>query len=107
MVFLAGAATGALGKMTFVIAAHLRGDPRDVIAPACQNRAYDPIGTLIRQRRHSESPFKKIQLKHRASIWRSPRKLPIGRRFPCARCTNVPKKSSLPGQVPGVLLRPV
>jgi hypothetical protein len=52
MEFLAGAATGALRKMTFVITAHLRGDPRNIVAPTCQNCAYNPVGAFVSNRRH-------------------------------------------------------
>jgi hypothetical protein len=44
--FLAGAAVGALGKMMLIVLTHIRGDPRDVIPPACQDGAYDNVRTL-------------------------------------------------------------
>jgi len=44
--FLAGAAMRAFDKVLFVVFAHLRINPRDVIAPACQNGAYNSVGTI-------------------------------------------------------------
>jgi hypothetical protein len=43
---LPGAAVGAFGKMLLVVLAHLRGDPGDVISPACQDGAYDSVCAL-------------------------------------------------------------
>jgi hypothetical protein len=39
----AAAAVGAIGEMLFVIPAHLRRNPGDVISPARQDGAYDVI----------------------------------------------------------------
>jgi len=58
MELLTRATTGAFGKMTFVVPAHLRGDAGDVISPACQNCAYDPVGALDSRCRHRQSPAK-------------------------------------------------
>src|SRR5208282_1977415 len=58
MELLTRATTGAFGKMTLVVPAHLRGDAGDVISPACQNCAYDPVGALDSCCRHGKSPAK-------------------------------------------------
>jgi hypothetical protein len=46
MEFQAGAAAAAIGEMLFIIPAHFRGDPGNVIPPARQNRANNAVGTL-------------------------------------------------------------
>src|ERR1700689_1086471 len=70
MELLTPATTGAIGKMAFVVPAHLRRDAGDVVSPACQNCAYDPVGALDSCCRHRASPCKEF---------RSTAELPWGR----------------------------
>jgi len=58
MKILPGSASRALHKVKLIILAHLRRNARDVISPACQNGAHNPVRANIICHRHKDSPEK-------------------------------------------------
>src|SRR5690348_3889604 len=73
---LAAAAMSTEAEVIFVVAAHLRSDPRDVIAPSRENIANNLVHTLIGHYRRIDS----IGSDCEASITRFPSNLPRGAR---------------------------